>query len=59
MKTGVSVRDPALRGFCDCSHTGQYAAHPKSLRALADGPTLVFQQPDRHKDSQRAALSRN
>jgi hypothetical protein len=28
--------------LCDCSHTGQYAAHPKGPRALPDGLMLGF-----------------
>ena len=28
LKNGVSVRDPALRGSGECSHTGPYAARP-------------------------------
>jgi hypothetical protein len=44
MQNGVSGRDPALRGSGECSHTGPYAALPPLLRALADGPILVFQQ---------------
>src|SRR5512147_2094533 len=45
LKTGVSGRDPALRGSGECSHTGSYAALPPSPCALADGPILVFQHP--------------
>jgi hypothetical protein len=47
LKSCVSGRDPALRGFC------KWAAHPadggtalsKTPRAWADGPILVFQLP--------------
>jgi len=47
LKTCVSGRDPALRGFC------KWAAHPadggtalsKTPRAWADGLILVFQNP--------------
>jgi len=45
LKNGASGRDPALRGFCKCSHISQYAALSKSPRALADGPMLVFPHP--------------
>jgi imidazolonepropionase-like amidohydrolase len=45
LKNGASVRDPALRGSCKCSHMPPYAALSKSPRALADGPMLVFQHP--------------
>jgi hypothetical protein len=46
-KNGASVRDPALRGSCKCSHISRYAALSKLPRALADGPRLVFQYPAR------------
>jgi hypothetical protein len=45
-KNGVSGRDPALRGFCKCSHINEYAALSKTPCALADGLILVFQHPD-------------
>src|SRR5512139_957128 len=56
LKTGVSVRDPALRGSGECSHTGAYAALPPSPCALADGPMLVFQHPVMTKVSVLALL---
>ncbi|MCK7506439.1 MAG: FHA domain-containing protein [Desulfobacterales bacterium] len=49
MLTGVKPASRAViigvaRVPCaDCSHTGQYAAHPKRPYALADGPILGFQ----------------
>jgi multidrug efflux system outer membrane protein len=43
VKLGASGRDPALHGFCKCSHIDEYAALSKTPRALADGPMLVFQ----------------
>jgi hypothetical protein len=46
-KNGASGRDPALRGFCKCSHISPYAALSKTPRAWADGPILVFQRPAR------------
>jgi hypothetical protein len=45
LKNRVSSRDPALRGFCKCSHIIKYAALSKTSRAWADGPILVFQHP--------------
>jgi hypothetical protein len=45
LKNGASGLDPALRGFCKCSHITEYAALSKAPRALADGPMLVFQHP--------------
>jgi hypothetical protein len=45
VKNGASGRDPALRGFCKCSHILEYAALFKTPRALADGLMLVFQHP--------------
>ncbi len=45
LKTGVAGPDPALRGLCECSHTGPYAPRPKKPRALAEGLGLVFQRP--------------
>jgi hypothetical protein len=45
-KNGVSGRDPALPGFCKCSHIDEYAALSKTPRALADGLILVFRHPD-------------
>jgi hypothetical protein len=45
LKNGASGRDPALRGFCKCSHLIEYAALSKTPRAWADGLILVFQHP--------------
>jgi len=45
LKNCVSGRDPAMRGFCKCSHIIEYAALSKTPRALADGLILVFQYP--------------
>jgi hypothetical protein len=45
LKTGAAGPDPALRGFCECSHTGPYAARPKMPRALVEGLGLVFRRP--------------
>jgi hypothetical protein len=45
LKNGASGRDPALRGYCKCSHISNYAALSKTPRALADGPILVFRHP--------------
>jgi hypothetical protein len=45
VKNGASGRDPALRGFCKCSHIREYAALPKTPHALADGLMLVFRHP--------------
>jgi hypothetical protein len=42
LKNGASGRDPALRGFCKCSHINRYAALSKMPRALADGLMLRF-----------------
>jgi hypothetical protein len=47
LKNVASGRDPVLRGFCKCSHIEQYAALSKTPHALADGPMLVFQDPER------------
>jgi hypothetical protein len=47
VENGASGGDPALRGSFECSHTGLYAALPKSPGGLADGPMHVFQQPVR------------
>jgi hypothetical protein len=44
LKNGASGRNPALRGFCKCSHIYEYAALSKMPRALAGGPMLVFQR---------------
>jgi hypothetical protein len=45
LKNRASRRDPALCGFCKCSHITQYAALSKTPHALADGLMLVFQHP--------------
>ncbi|MCK7469764.1 MAG: hypothetical protein MZU95_02390 [Desulfomicrobium escambiense] len=45
MKNRASRRDPALCGFCKCSHIAEYAALSKTPHALADGLMLVFQHP--------------
>jgi hypothetical protein len=45
LKNRASRRDPALCGFCKCSHMNEYAALSKTPHALADGLTLVFQHP--------------
>jgi hypothetical protein len=45
LKNCASGRDPALCGFCKCSHILEYAALPKTPHALADGLMLVFQHP--------------
>jgi hypothetical protein len=45
LKNRASRRDPALCGFCKCSHIDEYAALSKTPHALADGLMLVFQRP--------------
>jgi hypothetical protein len=45
LKNRASRRDPALCGFCKCSHMTAYAALSKTPHALADGLMLVFQYP--------------
>jgi hypothetical protein len=45
LKNRASGRDPALCGFCKCSHIVEYAALSKTLHALADVLMLVFQYP--------------
>jgi hypothetical protein len=45
LKNRASRRDPALCGFCKCSHMDEYAALSKTAHALADSLTLVFQHP--------------
>jgi hypothetical protein len=42
LKNRASGRDPALCGFCKCSHINEYAALSKTPHALADGLMLVF-----------------
>jgi hypothetical protein len=49
LKNRASRRDPALCGFCKCSHINEYAALSKMPHALADGLMLVFQHIDRLK----------
>jgi hypothetical protein len=44
LKNSASNRDPALLGFCKCSHIIKYAALSKTPCALADGLMLVFQE---------------
>jgi hypothetical protein len=44
-KNRASRRDPALCGFCKCSHIDEYAALSKTPHALADGLMLIFQHP--------------
>jgi histone acetyltransferase (RNA polymerase elongator complex component) len=45
LKNQASRRDPALCGYCKCSHIDAYAALSKTPHALADGLMLVFQHP--------------
>jgi hypothetical protein len=45
LKNCAYGRDPALCGFCKCSHIVEYAALSKTLHALADGLMLVFKHP--------------
>jgi hypothetical protein len=45
LKNCASGRDPALCGYCKCSHMTEYAALSKTPHALADGLMLVFQHP--------------
>jgi len=47
LKNRASRRDPALCGYCKCSHRTEYAALFKMPHALADGLMLVFEHPDR------------
>jgi hypothetical protein len=42
LKNCASGRDPAERGFCNCSHIDEYAALFKTPRALADVPMLAY-----------------
>ncbi|MCK7513332.1 MAG: hypothetical protein MZV70_61055 [Desulfobacterales bacterium] len=44
-KPRPSRRDPALCGFCKCSHIDEYAALSKTPHAWADRLMLVFQHP--------------
>jgi hypothetical protein len=45
LKNRASGRDPALCGYCKCSHIDAYAALSKTPHALADGLMLVFKHP--------------
>jgi hypothetical protein len=45
LKNCASRRDPALCGFCKCTHILEYAALSKTPHVLADSLMLVFQQP--------------
>jgi hypothetical protein len=45
LKNRASRPDPALCGFCKCSHIDEYAALSKTPHALADGLMLVLQHP--------------
>jgi hypothetical protein len=45
LKNRASGRDPALCGFCKCSHILEYAVLSKTPHALADGLMLVFEHP--------------
>jgi hypothetical protein len=47
LKNGVYGLDPALCGFCKCSHITQYAALCKTPQAFADSLILVFRHPVR------------
>jgi hypothetical protein len=47
LKNGASRGDPALCGFCKCSHINAYAALFKMPHTWADGLMLVFQHPIR------------
>ncbi len=53
LKNRASGRDPALCGYCKCSHITEYAALSKIPHALADGLMLVFQHP---AESKRTSL---
>jgi hypothetical protein len=45
LKNRAARRDPALCGYCKCSHIPEYAALSKTPHALADGLMVVFQPP--------------
>jgi hypothetical protein len=47
LKNRASRRDPALCGFCKCSHIFEYAALSKTPHALTDGLMLAFEHPVR------------
>jgi hypothetical protein len=53
LKNCASRRDPALCGYCKCSHMTAYAALSKTPHALADGLMLVFQHPVRNGRRER------
>jgi hypothetical protein len=42
LKNRAQGRDPALCGFCKCSHIAEYAALSNTPHALADGLMVVF-----------------
>jgi hypothetical protein len=42
LKNCAPGRDPALGGFCKCSHIAEYAALSRTPHALAGGRVLVF-----------------
>ncbi|HSO61493.1 MAG TPA: hypothetical protein VLR50_10710 [Desulfobacterales bacterium] len=44
LKNCASRREPALCGYCKCSHIPEYAALSKTPHALTDGLMLVFQR---------------
>jgi hypothetical protein len=56
LKNGALRRDPALCGFCKCSHMTAYAALSKTPHALADGLMLVFQYPVKSWLQMQAAI---
>jgi len=45
LKNCADGRDPALCGYCKCSHIPEYDALSKTPQALADGLMLVLQHP--------------
>jgi len=45
LKNCAEGLDPALCGFCKCSHINEYAALSKTPHVLADGLMLVFHHP--------------
>jgi hypothetical protein len=45
LKNRASRRDPALCGFCKCSHIAEYATFSKTPHAMTDGLMLVFKHP--------------
>jgi hypothetical protein len=58
LKNCASRRDPALCGFCKCSHIFEYAALYKTPHALADGLMLVFEHPIKARRVRRALIGR-